>query len=162
MERASIADLAKDLKRSARLLGLDLGTKRIGLAVSDGTLLVATPLETLTRTKFAADADRLAALAAKRGIGGLVYGLPLDMAGREGPRCQATRQFARDLARRLPLPYCFQDERFSTQAVERFLIDEADLSRAKRKAVIDRAAAAHILQAALDALRERRRATTGG
>jgi putative holliday junction resolvase len=161
VERASIADLAKDLPKGARLLGLDLGTKRIGLAVSDGTLAVATPLETVARTKFAADAERLAALAARRAIGGLVYGLPLGLDGREGPRCQATRQFARDFARRLPLPYCFQDERFSTQTVERFLIDEADLSRAKRKAVIDRAAAAYILQGALDALRAARRGTGG-
>lgn len=157
MESGGIAELAAALQRGQRLLGLDLGTKTIGLAVSDGTLAIATPLETLARTKFTADAPRLAALVDARGVGGLVYGMPLNMDGSEGPRCQATRQFARDFARLRPLPYLFQDERLSTRAVERLLIDDADLSRAKRAAVVDRAAAAYILQGALDALRALRR-----
>lgn len=135
-----------------RLLGFDLGTKTIGLALSDVERCLASPLETLPRTRFTADADRIAALVARLGIGGFVIGLPLNMDGSEGPRAQATRAFARNLRRVIPLPAAFWDERLSTAAVTRSLIDQ-DASRARRAAVVDRMAAAYILQGALDRLR---------
>jgi putative Holliday junction resolvase len=156
MPELGLSDLAAALERGARLLGVDLGDKTIGLALSDTGLVVASPLETLKRTKFTPDAQKLAALAAAHGIGGIVYGLPVNMDGSEGPRCQSTRQFARNLDQRLPLPYAFRDERLSTAAVERVLIGEADLSRKRRAQVVDKAAAAWILQGALDALAARR------
>jgi putative Holliday junction resolvase len=156
MPELGLFDLAAALERGARLLGVDLGDKTIGLALSDTGLIVASPLETLKRTKFTPDAQKLAALAAAHGIGGIVYGLPVNMDGSEGPRCQSTRQFARNLDQRLPLPYAFRDERLSTAAVERVLIGEADLSRKRRAQVVDKAAAAWILQGALDALAARR------
>lgn len=140
------------LGRGQRLLGLDLGTKTIGLALSDTTRRIASPWETLRRTKFTADAEQLVAMTADQNVGGLVYGLPVNMDGTEGPRCQSTRQFARNLAAILPLPYAFQDERMSTQAVERVLIGEADMTRKRRAEVVDKAAAAWILQGALDSL----------
>ena len=135
-----------------KLLGLDLGTKTIGVAVSDGLRFTATPLETIARTKFTADAQRLAALVAENAAVAIVLGLPLNMDGSEGPRAQSTRAFARNLAGKLPLPIAFWDERLSTAAVERAMI-EHDVSRKKRDAKIDQAAAAYILQGALDALR---------
>ena len=137
-----------------RLLGLDLGEKTIGLAVSDRRLTVASPLETLRRGKFTKDAEALAALCAAREIGGLVFGLPVNMDGSEGPRCQSVRQFAANLIELagFELPIAFWDERLSTAAVERVLIDEADMSRRRRGAVVDKMAAAYILQGALDAL----------
>lgn len=144
------------LKRGQRLLGLDLGTKTIGVAVSDAMFTIATPLETIARTKFTADAAKLAALAEARTAGALVYGLPVNMDGTEGPRCQATREFAREFAKRHSLPYAFWDERLSTAAVQRMLVDEMDMSRKRRAEVVDRAAAAYILQGALDALAMRR------
>ncbi len=147
-----IEDLASRLQPEARLLGLDVGTKTIGLALSDVTLSIATPYETLRRTKFTADAQLLAAIAAKEGVGGLVIGLPINLDGSEGPRAQSTRAFARNLAGHVPLPMAFWDERLSTAAVERHLI-EADASRKRRAEVIDRMAAAYILQGALDRLR---------
>jgi putative Holliday junction resolvase len=156
MPECSLAELASALARRTRLLGVDLGDKTIGLALSDTGLVVATPLETLKRGKFTPDADKIAALAAEHGIGGIVYGLPVNMDGSEGPRCQSTRQFARNLDERLPLPYAFQDERLSTAAVERVLIGEADLSRKRRAEVVDKAAAAWILQSALDTLAAQR------
>jgi putative Holliday junction resolvase len=136
----------------ARLLGLDLGTKTIGLALSDVERRLATPLETLRRTAFKADAARLVALCERHGVGGLVVGLPLNMDGSEGPRAQATRAFLRNLAPLLPLPTALWDERLSTAAVSRMLI-EADVTRARRQAVVDRMAAAYILQGVLDRLR---------
>ena len=140
------------LPRGERLLGLDIGTKTIGLAMSDVERRLATPLETISRGKFAKDAERIAALVQRYRIGGLVAGLPVNMDGSEGPRAQATRAFMRNLARLLPLPISFWDERLSTAAVQRALI-EADASRARRAEVIDRMAAAYILQGAIDRIR---------
>lgn len=145
-------DLAAALPPGARLLGLDLGTKTIGLALSDVGRSIATPLETLRRVKFGKDAEALLALAKKHGVGGLVLGLPLNMDGSEGPRAQATRAFVRNLAPLTDLPIAYWDERLSTAAVTRTLL-EADASRARRAEVVDKMAAAYILQGALDRLR---------
>jgi putative Holliday junction resolvase len=152
MTEMTITEIEAGLARGQRLMGLDLGTKTIGLALSDTTRRIGSPWETLRRTKFTADAERLTAMAAEQNVGGLVYGLPVNMDGTEGPRCQSTRQFARNLAAILPLPYSFQDERMSTQAVERVLIDEVDMTRQRRAEVVDKAAAAWILQGALDSI----------
>lgn len=147
-----IEELPSKLQPGARLLGFDLGTKTIGLALSDVTRIIATPYVTVRRTKFTADAKTVAAIAAKEGVGGLVIGLPLNLDGSEGPRAQSTRAFARNLAPHLDLPIAFWDERLSTAAVERHLI-EADASRKRRAEVIDRMAAAYILQGALDRMK---------
>lgn len=144
---SALAELAPGL----RLLGVDLGTKTIGLAMSDVERRLASPLETLAKGKFTQDAERLRAIVARFSIGGIVFGLPLNMDGSEGPRAQATRAFARNLARILPLPSVFWDERLSTAAVTRSLIQQ-DASRAKRAAVVDRMAAAYILEGALQRL----------
>ena len=134
------------------MLGLDVGTKTVGLALSDVTRTVATPYETLRRTKFTADAKRIAEVVEKESVGGLVIGLPFNLDGSEGPRAQSTRAFARNLSAHVSIPMAFWDERLSTAAVERHLI-EADASRKRRAEVIDRMAAAYILQGALDRLR---------
>jgi len=134
------------------LLGLDLGTKTIGVAASDPDRRLATGVETIRRTRFGVDAERILTLARERKAIGIVLGLPLNMDGSEGPRAQATRGFARNLARRTLLPIGLWDERLSTSAVERQLI-AADVSRAKRAEVIDEHAAIFILQGALDRLR---------
>ncbi len=147
---ASIAALKALLAPGRRLLGLDVGSKTIGLALSDTTLTVASPFATLRRAKFAADAARLAEIAAEQGVGGFVIGLPITMEGGEGPRCQSVRQFARNLAARIDLPLAFWDERLSTAAVTRALLD-ADMSRKRRAETVDKLAAAYILQGALDA-----------
>jgi putative Holliday junction resolvase len=147
-----IEELPQRLPPEARLLGLDVGTKTIGLALSDVTRSVATPYETLRRTKFTADAKEIAAIVAKEGVGALVIGLPINLNGSEGPRAQSTRAFARNLAAHVEVPMTFWDERLSTAAVERHLI-EADASRKRRAEVIDRMAAAYILQGALDRLK---------
>ncbi len=147
-----LAEFRLALPPDGALLGLDLGTKTIGLAVSDLTRTVATPLATIRRAGLARDLDRLAEVIALRAIAGFVAGLPVDMDGREGRRCQAARQFARDLLRRIDRPLTFWDERLSTAAVERMLTGEADLSRRRRGQVVDSVAAAYILQGALDAL----------
>ena len=143
----------EDLPRGVRLLGLDIGEKTIGLAVSDSGQSVASPLETIRRSKFAKDMERLKEIIAERRVGGLVLGLPINMDGSEGPRCQSVRQFARNLESLagIDLPLAFWDERLSTRAVERFLIDEQDMTRMRRAEVIDKLAAAYILQGALDA-----------
>lgn len=133
------------------LLGLDLGTKTIGVAVSDTRLSIASSLETIRRAKFTLDAQALLALAAGRDGAGFVLGLPRNMDGSEGPRCQSTRSFARNLSKLTDLPIVFWDERLSTVAVERTLID-ADQSRKRRAEVVDKMAAAFILQGALDRL----------
>jgi putative holliday junction resolvase len=133
------------------LIGLDLGTKTIGVAASDPDRRLATPVETIARKRFSLDAERLFELAAERKAAGFVLGLPVNMDGTEGPRAQSTRAFARNLAGVTELPIALWDERLSTAAVERALI-AADASRAKRKAVIDQHAAAYILQGALDRL----------
>lgn len=140
------------LPASGKLLGLDLGTKTIGVAVSDGLRYSATPLETIARKKFTADAERLMALIAENAAVGIVLGLPLNMDGSEGPRAQSTRAFARNLARLVPIPIAFWDERLSTSAVTRTLI-EADMRRSRRAEVVDKLAASYILQGALDRLR---------
>ena len=148
---ADPAALHAALPRNQRLLGLDLGDKTIGLALSDPGLSVASPVTTIKRTKFTADATALLKLAAERGVGGLVIGLPLNMDGSEGPRCQSTRQFAANLLKLKDFPILFWDERMSTMAVERAMIAH-DVTRARRDKVMDQAAAAFILQGALDAL----------
>jgi len=136
------------------LMGLDLGEKTIGVAVSDVTRTIASPLALIHRRKFTLEAEELFALMAGRGATGLVVGLPVNMDGTEGVRCQSNRAFARNLLRLRDLPIAFWDERMSTMAINRMLIDEADLSRAKRAEVVDRAAAGYILQGALDRLRQ--------
>jgi putative Holliday junction resolvase len=136
----------------ARLLGFDLGEKTIGLALSDTMLMVATPLETLKRGKFSVDAVVIESLIHKHGVGGLVIGLPLNMDGTDGPSAQSARAFGRNFAARSPLPIVFWDERLSTAAVTRTLL-EADSSRKRRSEVVDKMAAAYILQGALDRLR---------
>lgn len=146
-----LAELKNILPRGNRLLGLDVGAKTVGLAVSDPGLTVATPVETIRRTKFTADAERLRTLIAGRGVGGLVVGLPVNMDGSEGPRVQSVRQFAANLLARFDIPLAFWDERLSTVAVTRAML-EADLSRKRRAELVDKAAAAYILQGALDAL----------
>lgn len=140
------------LPPTGKLLGLDLGTKTIGVAISDGMRYSATPLETIKRTKFTEDANRLLELIAKNNIVGLVLGFPLNMDGSEGPRVQSTRAFARNLAQKTPLPIAFWDERLSTAAVTRTLL-EADVRRDKRAEVVDKLAASYILQGALERLR---------
>jgi len=147
-----LADAIAAIPADRRLMGLDLGTKTIGVATSDRTRMIATPVETIARRKFTQDAERLIAIAAAENIGLIVLGLPVNMDGTEGPRCQSTRSFARNFGRLSPIPIVFWDERLSTAAVERMLI-QADASRAKRDEVIDKLAAAWILQAALDSLR---------
>jgi putative Holliday junction resolvase len=147
----SLADAAAVLPPRGVLMGLDLGTKTIGVAACDPDRRVAAPVETISRKRFNLDAARILELAAERRAAGLVLGLPINMDGSEGPRAQSTRAFARNLARLTELPIALWDERLSTAAVERALI-AADASRAKRKAVIDQHAAAYILQGALDRL----------
>jgi putative holliday junction resolvase len=146
-----LVEAAAMLPPRGALLGLDLGSKTIGVAASDPDRRLATGVETIARRNFAADAARLLALAKERKAAGLVLGLPLNMDGSEGPRAQSTRAFARNLARLTELPIALWDERLSTAAVERELI-AADASRARRAAVIDQHAAAFILQGALDRL----------
>jgi putative holliday junction resolvase len=150
MAIVEMSDLRKSVKRGERLLGLDLGSKTIGLAISDSGFMIASPLETIRRKTFTADALALKAIIDERQIGGLVLGLPKNMDGSDGPRVQSTRQFAANLLERFDIPIAFWDERLSTMAVERVLVDEADMSRRKRSAVVDKMAASYILQGALD------------
>lgn len=152
-DQDGVAALA-ELPRGSRLLGFDLGTKTIGIALSDTERCIATPLETIARTKFTKEAERIRSLSERYGVGGFVFGLPVNMDGSEGPRAQATRAFARNLARVLALPTAFWDERLSTAAVTRAMI-AADTSRARRAEIVDRVAAAYILQGALDFLARR-------
>jgi putative holliday junction resolvase len=147
----ALIDAAALLPARGALVGLDLGTKTIGVAASDPDRRVAAPVETIERKRFSIDAERISALAAERRAVGYVLGLPINMDGTEGPRAQATRAFARNFAKLTDLPIALWDERLSTAAVERALI-AADASRAKRKAVIDQHAATYILQGALDRL----------
>ena len=152
MAIVEVKDLKTALAPRARLLGLDIGSKTVGLAISDSNLAVASPLETLKRGKFATDAARIGQVVAARGVGGFILGLPVAMDGREGPRCQSVRQFAANLLGVIDLPLAFWDERFSTIGAERPLRD-AEMSHRRRAAVIDKMAAAYILQGALDRLR---------
>ncbi|MBN2905486.1 MAG: Holliday junction resolvase RuvX [Rhodobacteraceae bacterium] len=147
----SLDEFAAALPPGSALIGLDLGDKTIGVAVSDRLRSVATPLETIRRKKFTLDAARVLDIATGRAVGGIVLGLPRNMDGSEGPRCQSTRAFARNLSRLTELPIGFWDERLSTVAAERALL-EADTSRKRRAEVIDHVAAGFILQGVLDRL----------
>lgn len=146
---ASVEEFAAALPPNRAIAGLDLGTHTIGVALSDLRRQVATPVEVIRREKFTLDAGRLLALLAAREAAGIVLGLPLNMDGSAGPRVQSTQAFARNLERLTPLPICYWDERLSTVAAERALL-EADTSRKRRKEVIDQVAAGYILQGALD------------
>lgn len=149
---SDVSDFRSAVAASARLLGLDLGEKTIGLALSDTLLTVATPMESLKRGKFSTDAAKLDDIIMKQNIGGLVIGLPLNMDGSEGPSAQSARAFARNFAARSPLPILMWDERLSTAAVTRTLID-SDASRQRRAEVVDKMAAGYILQGLLDRMR---------
>lgn len=147
-----IANPLANIPATGQIMSLDLGTKTIGVAISDGMRYSATPLETIKRTKFTQDAERILALIAENQIVAIILGLPLNMDGSEGPRVQSTRAFARSLGQKTPLPIAFWDERLSTSAVTRMMI-EADLRRDRRAEVVDKLAASYILQGALDRLR---------
>ncbi len=151
MNREAIAAFLEASRGAPRLMGVDLGTKTIGLALSDVGRQIASSLETIRRVKFTPDAGRLAELCGRHQVGGLVIGLPLNMDGSEGPRVQSTRSFVRNLKPILPLPVFFHDERLSSAAVNRMLI-AADTSRARRGEVVDKLAAAYILQGFLDVM----------
>ncbi|MFO7481895.1 Holliday junction resolvase RuvX [Oceanibaculum nanhaiense] len=148
---AAIARLIAGLKPRQRLLGLDVGSTTIGIAISDFSQAIATPLETIARTKLTKDIEALRKIVKEREVGALVIGLPVSMDGTEGTRCQSTRQFARNIEP-LGLPCGFWDERLSTAAVTRLMID-ADMTRKRRSELVDKMAAAYILQGALDAAR---------
>lgn len=156
-----IVEFAAALPPMQALIGLDLGEKTIGVAVSDSFLSVATPLETVRRKKFGLDAARLIEIITDRRIGGLVLGLPRNMDGSEGPRCQSTRAFARNFDRLSPMPITYWDERLSTVAAEKALL-EADTTRKRRAEVIDHVAAGYILQGILDRLAVVRRSAEHG
>ena len=148
-----LADLPAALAPYTPLVGLDLGEKTIGVAISDVTRMIASPAMLIRKTKFTQDAEALFALMAERGAKGIVIGLPVNMDGTEGPRCQSSRAFGRNLLRlQGDLAIAFWDERLSSAAVNRMLIDEADVTRARRADLVDKAAAAYILQGALDRL----------
>lgn len=151
MAVTTLQELTAQLAPDSRLLGLDVGSKTVGLALSDVTRTIATPYRTLRRTTFAKDAERLRRTIDEHGVGGLVIGLPVQMDGTEGRRCQSVRQFAANLLERMDMPIAFWDERLSTAAVTRTLLD-ADASRKRRAALVDKMAAAYILQGALDFL----------
>ncbi|MBT5767559.1 Holliday junction resolvase RuvX [Emcibacteraceae bacterium] len=146
-----INEIKSHLKKGERLLGLDLGSKTIGLALSDIRLTIASPMETIKRKKFTQDAERLLTIIKEQNVGGLVLGLPKNMDGSEGPRCQSTRQFAKNMAEKTDIPISFWDERLSTIAVTRTLI-EADASRKRQGELVDKLAASYILQGVLDNL----------
>jgi len=152
MSIRNISELKSLIKRGDRLLGLDVGEKTIGLAIADATLSIATPLETIRRVKFTKDAEELFKVIDGRQVGALVVGLPLNMDGSEGPRCQSVRQFAANLLKKRDLEIAFWDERLSTAAVTRTLL-EADASRKRRGEVVDKMAAGYILQGALDMIK---------
>jgi putative holliday junction resolvase len=151
VNREEMAAFAEASAGAPRLIGLDLGTKTIGIALSDVGRQIASPLETIRRVKFTPDVARIVTLCATHAVGGLVIGLPLNMDGSEGPRAQSSRSFARNLKPLLPLPVLFFDERLSTAAVTRTLL-EADASRARRGELVDKLAAAYILQSCLDVM----------
>jgi putative Holliday junction resolvase len=149
-----LAQLPAAAPAGTPLMGLDLGEKTIGVAVSDATRMIASPLALIRRAKFTDDVAELFRLMESREARGVVIGLPINMDGTEGPRAQSSRAFARNLMRlEEDLPIAFWDERMSSMAVNRMLVDEADLSRARRAEVVDKTAAAWILQGALDRLR---------
>jgi len=149
----TLEELAAQTPPGTPWLGLDLGEKTIGVAASDATRMIASPLQLIRKTKFTHDAEAVLKLMDGRTASALIIGLPLNMDGSEGPRAQSCRAFARNLQRLREVPVAFQDERLSTAAVERFLIEDLDLNRNRRANIIDRTAAAWILQGALDRLR---------
>lgn len=149
-----LTDLPAACPPNTAWLGLDIGENTIGVAVSDTSRMIASPLELIRKTKFTQDAESLFRIMNGRNVSALIIGLPMNMDGSEGPRAQSCRAFARNLDRVRPINVAFQDERLSTSAVERFLIEDLDLNRKRRAAVIDRTAAAWILQGALDRLRD--------
>ena len=153
MAVVDLLELPALLPPHAPIVGLDLGEKTIGVAVSDATRTVASPLELIRKVKFTEDAGALFKLMESRGAGGIVIGLPINMDGSEGPRCQSSRAFGRNILRLKDIPIAFWDERMSSMAVNRVLIDEADVTRARRADVVDKMAAAWILQGALERLR---------
>lgn len=153
MAVVELTDLPGLIAPYAPLVGLDLGEKTIGVAVSDATRTVASPLELIRKVKFTTDAETLFKLMESRNAAALVIGLPVNMDGTEGPRCQSVRAFARNVLRLRDLPIAFWDERMSTMAVNRALIGEADVTRARRAELVDKMAAAWILQGALERLR---------
>ena len=153
MAVVELTELPAAVPAHSPLVGLDLGEKTIGVAVSDATRTVASPLELIRKTKFTDDAGALFRLMESRGAGGIVIGLPVNMDGTEGPRCQSSRAFARNLLRLRDVPIAFWDERMSSMAINRMLIGEADMTRARRADVVDKMAAAWILQGALERLR---------
>ena len=148
----NIADFKKQLSPYKALLGFDYGSKRLGVAVSDLLCSIATPYKIIYRSAWEKDVAEIKKIVTEKEIGGFIYGLPLQMDGKEGEIAAQVREFAEKLAKEVPLPYIFWDERLSSSAMERFLIDEVDMSRAKRQKVLDASAAAFILQGALDAL----------
>lgn len=152
MPICNLAELKSRLRTGQRLMGVDHGTKTLGLALSDVLLMVASPFETIVRVKFTPDARKLLEYVQKQDVGGLVFGLPVEMDGAEGARCQSVRQFAANLMELQDLPIAFWDERLSTSAVERMMVAEADISRKKRAGLKDKLAAVWILQGALDGL----------
>lgn len=147
-----LKDIKKNLNRHQRLIGLDLGSKTIGIAMSDTLLSVASPVETIRKTKFTKDANRLIDLINEHDVGGLILGMPYNMDGTEGPRCQSTRDFAINFKNLCDMPMGIWDERLSTSAVERMLVTDIDMTRSRRAEVIDKLAATYILQGALDAI----------
>ena len=152
MPIVNLTDLPDAAPGRTPIVGLDLGDKTIGVAVSDRDRMIASPMELIRRTRFTDDVDRVFELMEDRGAAALVIGLPVNMDGSEGPRCQSVRAFARNLTKLKDLPVAFWDERLSTSAVQRMMTDEADLTRARRAELVDKAAAAWILQGALDRL----------
>lgn len=153
MAVVDLTEFPQLLPRYGPLVGLDLGEKTIGVAVSDAMRTVATPLELIRKVKFTDDAHALFRIMDERNVAGIVIGLPVNMDGTEGPRCQSSRAFGRNLLRLRDIPIAFWDERMSTMAVNRFLIDEVDMNRARRGEVVDKLAAGWILQGALERLR---------
>ena len=149
---SSAAEFARLLPANARLLALDVGDKTIGLALSDGQRTIASPLLTIERTKFSKDMEILEKIIAEHAVGGLVIGYPINMDGSLGPRAQSTRSFTSNLEKRITLPMILQDERLSTMAVERTMLD-ADLSRARRAELVDKLAASYMLQGFLDGMK---------
>lgn len=157
MPVVDLADLRAAVPPGRPLLGVDVGSRTLGLAVSDPSLMLASPLETLRRTRFRKDAAVLRGVVEARGVGGFVLGLPVSMDGTEGPACQSVRQFGTNLLEEMDLPLAFWDERLSTAAVERVLVEQVDMTRRRRAQVVDKMAAAWILQGALDAMAARAR-----
>lgn len=160
MPIVEVRNLSRAVVPSGRAMGIDVGTKTLGLALSDTTWAIASPLVTLQRSRFRRDAGILAGLVGEHDVRAFVIGLPISMDGTEGPKCQSVRQFAANLLGFIDAPAAFWDERWSTVAIERMLVREADLSRKRRSQVVDSSAAGYILQGALDYLSKNRAASS--